>query len=254
MSHISFSELKNWDKCPFYHKLIHKDKIKLFKGNEYTAFGTSIHNTLEKVVLNEEVDYISYFKERFAKMLFELEIQLDSNNRMFEQGSELIGLAKSELREYFGEYEVFSVEEPLMENAGSLEKGQEDYKFKGYIDLVLKTKDGKYHIIDWKTCSWGWDSRKKSDRMVVYQLILYKNYFSKKHNINPDDISVYFGLLKRTAKSNKIEIFKTTSGYKRTDNAINFLNKALYNISKENHIKNRLACTYCEFYKTEHCK
>ena len=29
----------------------------------------------------------------------------------------------------------------------------------------------KYHI-DWKTCSWGWDSRKKSDKMIT-TLTLY---------------------------------------------------------------------------------
>ena len=32
--------------------------------------------------------------------------------------------------------------------------------FKGFIDLVVKTPDGKYHIIDWKTCSWGWDAQR----------------------------------------------------------------------------------------------
>ena len=43
MTHISYSELKNWDFCPFYHKLVYIDKLKPFRGNEYTAFGTAIH-------------------------------------------------------------------------------------------------------------------------------------------------------------------------------------------------------------------
>jgi ATP-dependent exoDNAse (exonuclease V) beta subunit len=61
----------------------------------------------------------------------------------------------------------------------------EGYKFKGFVDLVIKTPDDKYHIIDWKTCGWGWDSRKRSDPMVTYQLTLYKHYFAKKHNMTP---------------------------------------------------------------------
>ena len=56
MTHISFSELKNWDKCPFYHKLVNLEKIKLFQGNEYTAFGNAIHNTCEEILLKEDIN------------------------------------------------------------------------------------------------------------------------------------------------------------------------------------------------------
>ena len=129
----------------------------------------------------------------------------------------------------------------------------EGYKFKGFVDLVIKTPDDKYHIIDWKTCSWGWDSRKRSDPMVTYQLTLYKHYFAKKHNIDPKNIETHFALLKRTAKKNNVEMFRVTSGPRKTENALNLLLKAVYNISKKRFIKNRLACKGCEFYKTEHC-
>ena len=42
MSHISYSELKDWAFCPFYHKLTRVDKIDGFKGNAYTAFGLEL--------------------------------------------------------------------------------------------------------------------------------------------------------------------------------------------------------------------
>ena len=128
-----------------------------------------------------------------------------------------------------------------------------NYNFKGYIDLVLKTNDGKIHIIDWKTCSWGWDARKKADKMIVYHLVYYKHYYAQKHNVDPENIEVHFGLLKRTAKKNHVELFKTTSGKKRTENAIKFLVHALYNVNNKNYVKNRTACGNCEFYKTKHC-
>ena len=50
MSHISFSELKEWTTCPWKHKLNYIDKIKEFKGNEHTAFGTAVHSVCEIIV------------------------------------------------------------------------------------------------------------------------------------------------------------------------------------------------------------
>ena len=115
--------------------------------------------------------------------------------------------------------------------------------FKGFIDLVVYTPDTKkYHIIDWKTCSWGWDSRKKNDKMITYQLTLYKHFYCKKHNIDPQNVVTHFALLKRTAKKDRVEIFKVTSGNKKIENALKLLNKAVYNIKKSNCIKNKLSC------------
>ena len=57
---------------------------------------------------------------------------------------------------------------------------------------------------------------------------------------------------------NNIEIFKVTSGVKKTENALKLLAKALYNLKRKKYIKNRLTCQtrfgFCEFYKTQHCK
>ena len=126
--------------------------------------------------------------------------------------------------------------------------------FKGFIDMVIKTPDNKYHIIDWKTCSWGWSRDKKSDPMTTYQLTYYKNYFSKKHNIDPKHIETYFVLLKRTAKNDNVEVLRVTSGPKKTENSLKVLENAVINIEKGIPIKNRLSCKYCKFHKTEYCK
>ena len=69
---------------------------------------------------------------------------------------------------------MVSTEEEIYED---IEGYKDQYKFKGFIDLVLKTPDGKYHIIDWKSCSWGWDVKRKFDPMTTYQLTFYKHYF-----------------------------------------------------------------------------
>ena len=257
MSHISYSQLKDWDKCAFYHKLVHIGGLKLFQGNEYTAFGTAIHDVCENMLLRPEMENTArmHFDLKFNEQIkFLEEKKVPLNKKMLEemkhQGALLTPLVLPGVKKYFDEYEVVSTEEKIYEDV----EGYEDkYKFKGYIDLVLKTSDGKYHIIDWKTCSWGWDMRKKSDRLITYQLTLYKHFFAKKHNIEPENIETHFALLKRTAKKNNVELFKVSSGKRKTENALNLLNNVLYNISNKKHFKNRLSCSRCEFYKTVHC-
>jgi ATP-dependent exoDNAse (exonuclease V) beta subunit len=250
--HISFSELKTWDECPYKQKLSYVDRVNVFEGNEYTAFGTSLHEVAEKLLVEDIKNPVEVFNHDFSKRLKELNIDesKDLVKGMYRQAPVLIENILPALNEYFEDYEVVSTEEMLYEDI-------ENYnpKFKGYVDLVIKSGD-KYHVIDWKTCSWGWDTKRKSDRMTTYQLTLYKHFFAKKHSIDPKDIETHFALMKRTAKKNVIEIFRVTSGAKKTENALKLLNKALYNIEKNNFIKNRLSCTSgfkCEYYKTKFC-
>ncbi len=255
MAHISYSELKDWSFCPYYHKLTRVEGIDGFKGNEYTAFGSAIHSVCEKKLLQEDMSD-DFFVKELKKNISELDDDVEVNKRlvldMMGQGKRIIPEIEASLSDYFNEYEVLAVEMPLMEDID----GHPDYKFKGFIDAVVATPDGKVHIFDWKTCSWGWDSRKKSDKMITYQLTLYKNFFCQKMNIDPSNVETHFALLKRTAKNNRIEFFRVTSGKKKTENALKLLEKALYNIKNKRYIKNRLSCTSgygCKFYKTKHC-
>jgi len=253
MSHISFSELKNWNFCPFYHKLTYIDKIKGFQGNEYTAFGTAIHTICENKLNKDKGQSFDDFMDFFIKQIAKLPetVELDENliAKMGEQAQDIIPEIEPALDRYFPQgYEVVATEESLMEPI----EGSE-YSFKGYIDAVVKTPDGKIHIIDWKTCSWGWDARRRADPMVTYQLTLYKIFYAQKHSIELKDIETHFALLKRTAKKDRVEIFRVTSASKKQQNALALLSKALYNIKNSNFVKDRRSCAKCEFYKTEHC-
>jgi hypothetical protein len=258
MAHISFSELKDWVHCAFYHKLTRVDKIDGFKGNEYTAFGSAIHSVCEKKLLKEHVDddfFVQELKNNIASLDDDVEINKKLVLDMVGQGKRIIPEIQEALDEYFEEYEVLAVEMPLMEDID----GHEGYKFKGFIDAIVTTPDGKVHIFDWKTCSWGWDAKKRSEPMVTYQLTLYKKFFCQKMNVEPKDVETHFALLKRTSKrpGDIVEFFRVTSGAKKTNNAIKLLDKALYNIKKQRYIKNKLSCTSgygCKFYNTEHCK
>ena len=263
MSHISYSELKEWTDCAWKHKLNYIEKIKQFKGNEHTSFGSALHTVCEVIVQKpDEKDLDILFEQEFIKNLkkvkeadSQIDFSADLVSSMRSQGKHIIQFILPALKKYFGKFELVSVEEQLYE---PIENEKINKNFKGFIDLVVYTPDTKkYHIIDWKTCSWGWDSRKKSDKMITYQLTLYKHFWAKKHEKNYNDIITHFALLKRTANKNNVEIFKVTNGEKKIGNALKLLNKAVYNINKCNHVKNRLSCYgkygVCEYYKTKHC-
>lgn len=254
MSHISFSELKTWNDCPYKRKLIYEDKIKVFIANEYTIFGTSIHKTCEKSLLKEikEEECGDYFEANFKSAIEEAKVQTSFNQDLVQdmvvQGKAIFEDLFQSIKEYLGEYEVVSSEEELMQLYS------DDYNFKGFIDLVVKTTDGKYHVIDFKTCSWGWDIEKKTSPMTTYQLTYYKEFYAQKHNLPLEQIETHFCLLKRTAKKNRVEFFKVSSGKKKIENANLLLTKAISSIKNKKYIKNRLSCQGCEFYKTEYCK
>jgi len=251
MPHISFSALKDWNTCAWYHKLTRIDKVKGFTGNAFTAFGNAIHDVCEKKLLKEEVEEENYFLDRFEHFLGTLDKEPDQKlvSDMRIQGKAILPEIEDALEDYFGEYEVIGSEIPLEEPI----EGEDNFIFKGYIDGVIKTPDGKVHIFDWKTCSWGWDAKRRSAPMTTYQLTLYKYFFARKMEIEPRNIETHFALLKRTSKKNRVEFFRVTSGPRKTENATKLLKKALYNIKNKRYIKNRMSCRFCDFNKTEHC-
>jgi ATP-dependent exoDNAse (exonuclease V) beta subunit len=252
MPHISFSALKIWKECAFKYKLNYIDEKKKFLGNEYTVFGTALHEACERKVLDNSLDEVQIFKDKFTEELKKLppEVVIEQKilDDMMAQGTKLSSLALDALRSYFGAFKVVNAEEELL-----LPLEGTEFQFKGYVDLILQTEDGKYHIIDWKTCSWGWDAEKKNDPMTNYQLTLYKHFFSKIKKVDPKLVETHFALLKRTAKKDNVELFRVTSGPKKTENALKILNNAVHNITNKNFPKNKLNCKYCEFYKTEEC-
>ena len=248
---ISFSELKAWWDCPFRRKLLYEDRIREFSSSIHTCFGTAVHNVAEGLLTNKVSSPLpELLKEEFQKELKKnnVEVEEEDFNTFYDQGKILVDKILPFMKKEFKNYSTINAEEKLYEKIED-----SDYKFKGFIDLIIKTEDGKYHIIDWKTTSWGWDSRKKTDPKINYQLTLYKHFYAKKYNIDPKDIETYFVLMKRTVNKNHLELLRVTSGDKKTKNALNILHKALYNIEKDFHIKNKLSCRFCEFKKTEYC-
>lgn len=261
--HISYSGLSTWNECPHRYKLTRVVKLKE-PSNIFFAFGKAVHDVCELRLLKEAVGEFcddEYLKDRLTLMFDgELkEVPEDSYDEKTKEeflasGLEIVTVAFPALKKKFGNFKVVATEEELSEELEGFKQ-----KFTGFIDLVLQTEDGKYHIIDWKTTSWGWKAEKKSSAIVTYQLTLYKNFWAKKNGVDPKDVETHFALLKRTISSkakpeDRVEIFRVTSGPKKTNNALNLLEQSLYNIKKRFYPKNRTSCTYCAFRFTDHCK
>lgn len=258
--YVSYSSIKDWKFCPYYYKLTRIDGIASGRDSIHTAFGKALHSTCEKMFKQEKqesFDYEQDFANNFIKEINSLPKETrqsisDKDYKDFEtQGKQLANLIYPETVKILGEFEFVAAEEHLLEDIEEYQR--DDFKFKGFIDLILKTKDGMYHIIDWKTCSWGWEAEKKNDTIISYQLTYYKNFFAKKYNISHDKIQTYFGLLKRTAKKDKVEIFSVSNGEKKRQNALKLLQECVHNIDHQRFIKNRLSCAKCTFHKTSHC-
>lgn len=258
MPHVSFSAIKDWKFCAFYHKLTRVDKIKVFEGNIFTAFGKAIHDTCESMLLSRELnkdnfDAESFFKKALKNEISQLKEEVSEKDCAdFEaQGINIIPHIMPAMDEYFGEFSLVSSEEELHERLDF--DTDNNFTFKGYVDCLIKTPDGKFHVIDWKSCSWGWDMRKRTDPMVTYQLTYYKHFLSEKRGIQKENIETHFALLKRTGKKDKVELFRVTSGQKKTNNALKLLEQSVYNIDRQNYVKNRLSCSRCDFKGTVHC-
>ena len=252
--HISYSELKIFTECPYKWHLQYEKGLSGFTGNVYTAFGTAIHSVCEQSALGQlaEEDYPAHFDWAFLEELKKLDEKPPAKMivDMREQSRSIFDKVFPALQRLFPDYEVYSSEETLYEPISELKFNR---FLKGFIDLVVKTPDGKYHIIDWKSCSWGWDMKRKSEPMTTYQLTLYKKFFCEKHKVDPEMVETYFGLLKRTAKADNVEIFRVTSGARKTTNATKVLTNACNLINKGVKIKNRNSCSRCPFNHTEHC-
>jgi hypothetical protein len=157
------------------------------------------------------------------------------------------------LDEQFPGWEFIDAEHALYEPLDGF-----PHAFKGYIDLIIKAPGARgkpvYWLLDWKTTSWGWSMYKKNDELIRAQLILYKNFWSKKTNTDPKDIRCGFILLKRTAKpGSHCELVTASVGEVTTGRSLKVINSMVSSVKKGIAIKNRDSCMFCKFYNTPHC-
>ena len=86
------------------------------------------------------------------------------------------------------------------------------------------------------------------------QLVLYKHFWSKKHNIPLNDIRCGFILLKRGGKPGKVvDIVPISVGPKTLAKGIKMMNNMITSVASGMYLKNRNSCKFCPYEGTKHC-
>ena len=265
--HVSFSEIKQWKECSYRHKLAYIDKIETFEPSPYLDFGTAVHEGCENLLKSRQYDkdkILTEMKSAWQQNDFENPEWYSQQpgwykHEPYETWSTWAQNMWDEVLEFldstFPGWECFEAEEELYEVIEN-----KDLNFKGFIDGVLKVpkKRGEGHvywIIDWKTAgAWGWRRDKKQDLGMTAQLILYKHFWARKHNIPLKDVRCGFVLLKRGGKKGKIcELVDVSVGPKTLVKGIKLMNNMVSAVRRGIYLKNRDSCKFCPYYQTEHC-
>lgn len=237
------------------HWLVSVSKQIPYSSNTYTVFGFAVHESIEYQLLQKAVknniDFLSV-KKHYLKFLRE-EVDKNIENvdlSVLKELNKKIGILHSNVEKFlknkYGNYTIVAVEDKL-ERKVEYESDKWEYKFIGYIDLVLMDDKGKYHLIDFKTSKSGWTKWERQDKSKYYQLILYKYFWLQDKNIAEKDVSVSYVFLKRNGK---VSSFDPTSGKKRMENSLELLKKMIWNAyEREFHLKKKGECKFCECEK-----
>lgn len=238
-------------------------------------FGTAVHEAIELFRCRKPNPYVDidvtvfYFKEKFRWLhstngpLYkpkDLETPADfflkAGENILRRFHECGELATAEV--VYNEHELYV----------DIERDDMQMKFKGFIDMVIKTKDKRgntiLYVVDFKTCSWGWDLEKKQDRDLHYQILLYKHFLCKKFDLDPKAVRTAFVLLKKRprGKDAPVEWFPISAGPVAVQRAIDELNRDLTQIRLRSESgdwpKDRNQCTNkfgeaCPYLNTSNC-
>ena len=282
MKRISYSQYSQWAVCPHKWKLNYIDELRTFKGNIHTLFGSAMHDVLQTyltVMYNDSIKkadalplssmLLHRMKHYYTRIVEDLHgEEISSKEEMqefYQHGLAIIEWFVKKRSMYFSKrgYELIGVEVPINYNLPN------KIKFVGYIDvLIYDTVREKYKIIDIKTSTMGWNKWAKADKTKTDQLLLYKQFYGKQHDIPLDKIDIEYFIVKRKLyekldwPQRRVQTFVPANGTpsinKVTNNIKAFIDECFidgkYN---ESHIYRKEAskknCRWCEFNQTEHC-
>jgi ATP-dependent exoDNAse (exonuclease V) beta subunit len=253
--HISFSEMRDWVECSYRHKQKHVNKINLSRPGQALDFGTAIHASCESFLRTRTMDSSiahEHLKKAWLTHKGNPGFEPEMLQICIDEATAILLDVPPFMDENFPNWEYVDAEhllyEPIENHA---------HAFKGFIDGIIKTTNKEkqlYWLIDWKTTNSYWPANKKSDPNVTGQLVLYKNYWSKKMNISFKEIRCAFVLLKRKAKPGRhCEIVTVSVGDVTQKRHLKIVGNMLASVKRGFAIKNRDSCKWCELKNTEHC-
>ncbi len=275
---ISYSQFSIFKECPHKWELLYKDGLQQYTSTIHTVFGTAMHEALQHYITimfeqsAAEADRFNveeYFEERFRETYLK-EYKSNSSTHFsssvemrefFDDGIAIINFFKKKRGQYFSKRGWFLVacELPIVIVPDNKFK---NVLYKGYLDLVLYHEPtNTFKIIDFKTSTRGWNDKTKKDEGKQFQLILYKNGFSKQFDIPEDSIEVEFFILKRKIweesefPQSRIQEFAPPSGKIKMKKAVTALNEFIeHSFNQDGTYKDNKYpitvnenCKYCPF-------
>lgn len=280
MKKVSYSQFSLYLNCPHRWKLDYIDGLRTYDQNINTCFGSAFHKTLQnylEVLYNDsvkaadEIDLSDYLKQA---LFDEYKDSLAKNGNVhystpqqlaefYQDGEAILKYFQRHRRAYFTtkQHSLVGIELPL--NTGLANNVQ----FIGFIDIVIKDEQtGRIKIYDIKTSTMGWNKYQKADVSKTAQMILYKEFYAKQHNIDPEMIDVEYIIVRRKINENsdfptkRIQTFIPASG-KPTRNKINrlfeeflsncFTENGEYKLDSFYPAIATSACKYCPYAKEE---
>ena len=216
MKQVSYSQYSLWKQCPYQWKLQYVDKIKPTDPSIHLIFGSAMHEAIQTylgcmynftVKEADEIDLSDLLrrkmKEFYIKDVVEKEqthlIEQEDMVTFFQQGVEILDFLKKKRANYFNKrsWSLLGIEERLAIPIRG------DLHFLGFMDVVMKDEiSGKIKIIDIKTSSRAWNKYQKANEVKNDQLLLYKEYYSKKHDVPVEMIDIEFFIVKRMLYEN----------------------------------------------------
>ena len=212
---VSYSQYSIYKECPFRWQLTYKQGLFPFTSNINSVFGTSFHECLQEylrllytvsVKASDEMNFEEYLSDRLLATY---------KDEMKENGGQHF-LPKEELKEYYHDgiqildylrrkrkvlfdyrqWDLVAIELPLYT---PILEGNDNILFNGYLDLLFYNPEEKiFRVLDIKTSTRGWSAKyHHSDLLKMSQVLLYKHYLAKHYNLNPDDISGEYLIVKR---------------------------------------------------------
>lgn len=271
--HVSYSEISSFNSgCKWRWKIEYLDKHRTPNFSIHFDFGTAMHKALEKYLTRIDPCSTQQAIEFFKKYL--TDVESENRTKYNKQDYKLDELLRSgeNIFTRFGECEELKDVQVVHNEFALLEPIDRDddleIKFKGFIDIVIMTKDKRgntiLYVCDFKTCQWGWSREQRDDRWKQYQLFLYKHFLCKKFDIDPKQVRTAFVLLKKRPPKNSqpVEFLPVSAGPVSVQRAIDALGSTItemYETSKTgNFEKDRKLCidkygNTCPHYRSALC-
>lgn len=188
----SFSRINSFNTCKYMWYLTYVEKLKGLQ-NGHAEAGTLMHELLEQLCNGTLClwDLVDHWKDRFdidVKNKFIYNKYVDLRKKAFQNGINFL----EEFNGFDDIGEVVSVEEKVETILHDKVNGK-DYNFIGYIDLLLKNKDGDYIVLDHKSKS---DFKKGKIKGIqidekhdyARQLYCYAKFVKEKYGKYPKEL------------------------------------------------------------------